>query len=75
MPMSAPSPLTYIMPAKNDINTPATKKASAKIWTFTAILSVKKPLDQITRNAINASMPMQAAYFINVTLVSCFTVI
>ena len=75
MPISAPSPLTYSIPAKSVINMPETKKASDKIWIFTAALCVKKPFDQITRNAISASMPKQTAYFINVTLVSCFTVV
>jgi len=53
---------------------PETKNASDKIWIFTAVLCVKNPFDQITRYAISTSMPKQMAYFVNVTLVSCFTV-
>ena len=59
MPIRAPSPLTYIMPANSVINTPETKKASDKIWRFTARLWAKKPFDQITRKAISTSIPTQ----------------
>ena len=73
--MSAPSLLTYSIPAKSVINTPETKNASDKIWIFTVVLCVKKPFDQITRKAINASIPKQIAYFVKVSFVSCFIVI